>query len=561
MNNHSASVMKIGVLIKEFDKLPNWQLRIIDEITRNPSLELSLLIKDGRKAQNASSSLSAKFSKLFKSKNVFGKIVFALQKKIEKKMFPDQFSVNKENIIKELNKIEVIELSPKRKGFLDIFSKEDGENISNYGLDIILRHEFNIIRGPILNASKYGIWSFHHGDNTINRGGPAGFWEIVLKQKSVGATLQQLTPELDGGLVIDSAYFNRHWSFIKTNRNVLEGSVSVLFKNIRELQRGNYAPKKSIVYYNPLYRAPNFKVALKYSFGFLRQILKSTSNNLSTKLFGTRYKRWAIFIGKGNFLNATLFRLKPVVSPKGEYWADPFIFKFQEENYVFFENYSYKTKRGKISCGKIDAKSLVDISDVLDLDYHLSFPYIFEDNGDIYLMPESNENKRLELYKCVNFPNEWKLHATAFEGEQVADSFFYTDDHNQRWLFLNKKADKTSPMDSELFIYQVTSLQLNNLIPHKSNPVIINSRKARNGGEIFKHEGKLYRPSQANIDGVYGRALNINQVIKLTIDEYIEKDVLTSYPNFKNGLGSMHHLHQTEDLFVIDAAYKKWRGN
>ncbi len=82
----------------------------------------------------------------------------------------------------------------------------------------------------MLKASKYGIWSFHHGDNSINRRGPAGFWEIFLKQESVGVTLQQLTPELDGGLVIDKAYFNRHWSFVKTNRRILEGSVSVLLR-------------------------------------------------------------------------------------------------------------------------------------------------------------------------------------------------------------------------------------------------------------------------------------------------------------------------------------------
>jgi len=36
----------------------------------------------------------------------------------------------------------------------------------------------------LLNASKYGVWSFHHADNSINRGGPAGFWEIIYKQPS-----------------------------------------------------------------------------------------------------------------------------------------------------------------------------------------------------------------------------------------------------------------------------------------------------------------------------------------------------------------------------------------
>ena len=100
-------------------------------------------------------------------------------------------------------------------------------------------------------------------------------------------------------------------------------------------------------------------------------------------------------------------------------------------------------------------------------------------------------------------------------------------------------------------------LKLEDLQPHSKNPVIINSKTARNGGAIFKYNNEVFRPSQANIDGIYGRSLNINKIEKLTIDEYVEKTVITTYPNFKKGLVSMHHLHQEDGLFVIDAAYMK----
>ena len=91
----------------------------------------------------------------------------------------------------------------------------------------------------------------------------------------------------------------------------------------------------------------------------------------------------------------------------------------------------------------------------------------------------------------------------------------------------------------------------------RNNPVIINSSVARNGGMIFEYEKEIYRPSQANIHGHYGRALNINKIIKLTIDDYIEETIVTAHPNFYDGLVSMHHLHQVEGLFVVDAAYNK----
>ncbi len=200
---------------------------------------------------------------------------------------------------------------------------------------------------------------------------------------------------------------------------------------------------------------------------------------------------------------------------------------------------------------------MIEITDVLEKDYHLSYPYIFKEREDIFLMPESSENKRLELYKCISFPHKWELYSTAFEGEIVADAFFYKDKTNTRWLFINKRVDPNTKMDGELYIYKVNSLDFKDIEPHKNNPVIINSQVARNGGAVFEFENEIYRPSQANIDGIYGRALNINKIKKLTIEEYQEERIVTVFPNFHKGLISMHHLHQINGLFVFDAAYRK----
>jgi len=93
------------------------------------------------------------------------------------------------------------------------------------------------------------------------------------------------------------------------------------------------------------------------------------------------------------------------------------------------------------------------------------------------------------------------------------------------------------------------------MIPHKLNPVLIDARVARNGGSIFEHNNQLFRPSQRNVDGVYGRALNINRIDKLTIDEYVETTVQIIEPNFDKKLMGLHHLHQCNGKFVFDAAY------
>ena len=84
--------MRIGILIKEFEALANWELRIINKILKDPSLELSLLILDGREGEDSQKTLKSSIKRLFKSKNVIGSLLFAFQRKVEnallKKNFP-----------------------------------------------------------------------------------------------------------------------------------------------------------------------------------------------------------------------------------------------------------------------------------------------------------------------------------------------------------------------------------------------------------------------------------------------------------------------------------------
>jgi len=82
------------------------------------------------------------------------------------------------------------------------FNAEDVATINKKDLDFILRFGFNIIRGEILNAARYGVWSFHHDDERKYRGSPPGFWELYYRDPVTGSILQRLTDRLDGGIVL-----------------------------------------------------------------------------------------------------------------------------------------------------------------------------------------------------------------------------------------------------------------------------------------------------------------------------------------------------------------------
>ena len=549
----SSQKLKIGIFSKSLNKLRPFEYKILEKILNDKDVELSALIFDGRQKNET---LINRLFNLFYSKKLISRIILRTQEIIENLIFKEKYFKTNTELYERINLIKKIYLYPQKKGFLDIFQKKDIEKIKALNLDIIIRTEFNIIRGEILNTPRYGIWSFHHGDNRVNRGGPPCFWEIIEGHKNVGVTLQKLTSELDGGKVIDRGSYNINWSLVVTRRRVYDSSISLLFKNINLLKSNCIKPKDSGLYSKRLYKFPNIIYVLRYIFQFYIQLLKKVIGKLNYHFFGIKYDHWSLAFSTGNFFNTPLYRLKSIKTPKNEFWADPFQVDYNGNKFIFFENYSYKSKLGKISCGVIENDKLIDIKDVLVKSYHLSYPFIYKTENDLFMIPETSENKRLEIYKCTNFPSEWVLYSTGFVGDEIKDCNIHKDDNNELWLFMNKKKFNSDEC-SDLYIYKIDSLKLNSILPHKLNPVITDSSSARNGGSIFKYNNKVYRPSQINIEGKYGKGLNINEILKLNLTEYEEKISDFCLPNFDKSVNGIHHLDFTEDFFVIDLCKKK----
>jgi len=98
----------------------------------------------------------------------------------------------------DLPKVSVFPARSK-SGFVMRYSDEDLELISSLGLDMLVRACGAIIRGGILEVCRYGVISFHHGNNDLFRGGPPAFWEVLKRSSTTGFIIQGLGDELDGG--------------------------------------------------------------------------------------------------------------------------------------------------------------------------------------------------------------------------------------------------------------------------------------------------------------------------------------------------------------------------
>jgi methionyl-tRNA formyltransferase len=160
-----------------------------------------------------------------------------------------------------LNSVPVLRSRTIRKGrFSEYFSEPDLQAIRARELDFILRFAFGIIRGPILESARYGVWSFHHGDPEKYRGGPYCLWELRRKEPRTHVVLQRLTAKLDGGIVLKSGSVPTALEGLAANRDrALELGVGFPAEVCRDIQDGNagYLDGPPLAAPGKLYVAPS----------------------------------------------------------------------------------------------------------------------------------------------------------------------------------------------------------------------------------------------------------------------------------------------------------------
>jgi hypothetical protein len=295
---------------------------------------------------------------------------------------------------------------------------------------------------------------------------------------------------------------------------------------------------------------PSLRAILSYGAKLVPRLGSRVIADARSRL-GLRPGMFIIKHGRGGVLDFDPAAAIPIVPSGNRYWADPFLFRRDGTDYLFFEDYDYGTRRGRISVGRLDASGFTLLGTVLDLPYHLSYPFVFQSGGEIFLMPESHQSGRLEVWRAIDFPLHWELHATALDGARPIDSVLFDDD-GCWWLFTNLCHDSFGDCCSELHVFSVDGPNLGAIEAHPLNPVVIDARTARGGGRVFRQDGRLHRASQNNLHGTYGYGLNIMEIDRLDMTGYAEHAVLTIEPDFEPGIIGCHHVDFLDGEFVVD---------
>lgn len=241
------------------------------------------------------------------------------------------------------------------------------------------------------------------------------------------------------------------------------------------------------------------------------------------------------------------FRLQP---PKDRFWADPFPISKDGRHWIFFEELPFDAGRAHISVVEVKADgSHSEPMRVLERDYHLSYPFLVEDGGRLYMIPETAHNHTVEIYRCVDFPLRWKLERVLLRDVWAADATIHRAG-DRLWMFVNSGPDG-GEVNDELHLFSSDRL-LGEWKPHRRNPVKSDVRNARPAGALFTQGGELYRPAQVCAP-IYGAGIAINRVTRLDDHGYAEEEVRRIVPAGAGGILGIHTLNRAGELVVTDA--------
>ena len=245
--------------------------------------------------------------------------------------------------------------------------------------------------------------------------------------------------------------------------------------------------------------------------------------------------------------------LTRLVPPKDRFWADPFPFSKDGRTYLFLEELPYARGKGHISVLELDAEGGARKPvEVLRRDYHLSYPFVFEWEGRVYMLPETSADRKVQLFRCRSFPDVWEEDRVLLDGVNAVDATLEEVD-GRWWMFVNIGAPGAGNWD-ELHLFCADS-PLGPWTAHRRNPVKSDCRSARPAGRLFRWQGRLFRPAQ-RCAGTYGAAIALHRVLRLTPDTYEEEHVADLVPDWAE---RAHTLNRFAGLHVVDVLQRRRR--
>jgi hypothetical protein len=547
---YPASTLRIGLMLNSL-RVPRWMAKIIADIQASSFAKVVLIVR------NATPPAPRRKPFRERLKTYWTHSLFERYRRWDRQHHRTPLDAFEEqNVSDMLHGVPELLIHPIQKGFVDRLATEDIAQIREANVDVLFRFGFRIIRGEILSCARYGVWSFHHGDNRQYRGAPPGFWEIYERNPVTGSILQVLTESLDGGRVIYRSLSATNFRSLYLNLNpIYWKTAEFAIRRLRDLHRHGWSYLETLPEFNEpntytkrIYRTPSTPVMIRF---LLRLFARGLWRRLHSLIFTERTQWFIAYRPRSGSRTALMDRkdFRTIMPPRSRFYADPFLIRRGGKTYLFLEDFDFSKKRAVISYMELRGDGEISRPrTALIADCHLSYPFIFEYGDEVYMIPETKEQRTIELYRATRFPDQWTYVRTIAKGVLAVDSTIFQHG-GKLWLFANIAVPGASTFD-ELHLFYADALD-GKWTAHPKNPIVSDAGGSRPAGTLFFEAGRLIRPSQ-DCSLRYGYAIVLNEVKILSETDYREVPCGRLEPDWYPGSVCTHTYNRTEDFEVLD---------
>jgi len=409
---------------------------------------------------------------------------------------------------------------------------------------------------------RFGVWWYSSAPQCGGSPLPY-FWEVYDKQPTVrGALCAQLDPSRPPMVLERFQCAASSMSVERASHHVFWKAPESIVRQLRLLTESDDVVPEQAAERSPGASfpqatgrgVPHVKHALWLALRTSGRLVSNRLRNLTTET-----KWFVAFHLRSSSCRTPRFRTLP--TPRHSYLADPFPIDSEGETFIFVEEYRRRQKKGVISYVRVDAEGEISPAEVaLEEDYHLSYPFVFHWNGECYMLPESSQVHRIELFKAVAFPGSWTRVGTLVEGVRAQDATLVRD-RDTWWLFANIEVSQGGY--DELHLFHSHEL-LGPWKPHPCNPVLCDVRRARPAGSVFRQGKHLIRPSQDCSVG-YGSAIVLNRIDCLSAEAYRDTPIARINADWLPRLEGTHTVNRSKRVVTIDGnlrttRWSKWHS-
>ena len=247
--------------------------------------------------------------------------------------------------------------------------------------------------------------------------------------------------------------------------------------------------------------------------------------------------------------------------PPGCFRADPFGLWRGDRLYVFAEAYDYRSRVGHIDALTYDRDlRLIACETVLREPWHLSYPFVFEAEDAVWMLPEAYRSGTTTLYRASDFPRGWEaVIALRLDGPAIDATPLF---HDGRWWLFYAPAEPKAARQTHLHVAWADRLT-GPWHSHPGNPVRRDAASSRPGGTPYLSGATICLPVQ-DCRETYGGALRRLMIDELTPTTFAARDeAWLSAPAW--GAPSLDGLHTASaaagvTLIDVKRIERSWRG-